>query len=412
MSNSIELVSPSHLQQEPNHQLAEEIVHTYRGWDAYEREHGGPDIIDFDVSKDIKGRSEFKSREEILSALQELYKNLRDTDDEHKFLRARIQGSITYLGGLMGRQMDFQAYVLDTLGVNPQPFSSREIARARVAVSESLEPYGLKMQAKDRQSFESQLLIKEPSAIREGIVGMKDFWLERLRRAGIPVPEQVHLSVEFTEEDAYWSNWISNWTNGKRRKEITLSINLHPRKKYDLGRPLVLGLHEVCGHAAQMSIWREQIKNGEMHPACGLTTVHAPEAFVAEGLAQTVADLLSDEEFPPEFTLSRALSYYTLMVLHNAHLMIYEDLPEEKILDYACDQLPLSDPADLRKEIDDRRSNQLYKSYLLSYAIGEHTIRGLIEGMSPARKRRFFLEMYTKPLTPRQLKEVGKRIGG
>jgi hypothetical protein len=383
-----------------------QLVLTYRGWDAYERSRGGPNIVDFDLST-IEGAASFGSRQDVLSALEKLHDQLSPVTEEEEFLRARIRGSITYLRVLMGQQIKFQDYLNETLGFEVRPFTDQEVESARSEVSKALAPFGIDMRREDRERFEHQLLIHDPDAIKQGIVGQQDFWLSRLRETGIPVPRQLPLTVEFAEVDAYWNNWIS----GSARDGITLQINIHPRKRYDRGRPLVLCLHEVCGHAVQMSIWRELIVCGRLSQACGLTTVHAPEMFVAEGLGQTVPELLADvSEFSPEFHLSRALQYFGLIILHNAHLMIYEGVPVDKILQYARDRLPLSDSDALEAEIRDRGTNPLFRSYQLSYSTGEQTIKKLIRGLSVEQKQKLFLAMYTIPMTPAQLLKVGEEL--
>jgi hypothetical protein len=393
--------------QEISPEKTAEIVQIYRGWDAFERGHRGPQIVDFDMAI-MPGSTSFSCRREVLCALSEIYEKLADVSDAEEFLRARVRGSIAYLRVLMGQQIEFPDYLMSTLGVEPRPFSAAETESAARSVSKALEPFGLQLRTEDRERFESQLVVNDPNTIRKGIVGARDFWLRQLNEAGIPVPKQLSLSVEFTEVDAYWSNWISG-----ERRGIKLEINLHARKKYDRGRTLALCLHEVCGHAVQMSLWRDMISRLQLNEACGVTTVHTPEAFVMEGLAQTVPDLLSDiSDYPDEFKLSRALNYHSLAVLHNAHIMIYEGLPVDQILDYASDNLPLSDPDTLEYEIRDRALNPLFRSYELSYAIAERTIRDQIDGMTIPQKRRFFLEMYTKPMTPKQLLDAGVRIRG
>jgi hypothetical protein len=407
MSESISLDAPAWQDQRTNGcEQAERIVLTYRGWDAYEKAHGGPSIVDFDLSS-IRGSASFTSRRDVLSALSEMYDQLNGSTAEEDFLRARILGSISYLRALMGQQIAFADYLPSTLGVAAVSLPAEELQAARKAVSESLAPFEIVMRADDRKRFERELVIRDPSAIKRGIVGNQDLWLGRLRDLGIPAPKQVPLSVQFTEADAYWNNWIS----GSAQKGITLRINVHPRKRYDRGRPLALCLHEVCGHAVQMSIWRELITQGKLSQACGLTTVHSPEAFVAEGLGQTVADLLSTNwEFPPEFHLSRNLETYAHMILHNAHMMIYREVPVERILEYACDHLPLSDPETLEAEIRDRGRDPLFRSYQLSYSFGERAIKTLLRGLSIKQKQALFLAMYTKPLTPAQLLQVGERV--
>jgi hypothetical protein len=383
-----------------------QMVAVYRGWDAFERERSGPEIVDFDLSS-IEGSAPFGSRREILHALLELHDRLDDRSSVEEFLRTRIQGSIFYLRALMGQQLPFADYLQHTLGVAPQAFSDLEIANARRRVDERLAPFDLEMRAGYRERFEARLLMADPRAIKEGIVGSQEFWLKRLGATGIPVPERLNLAVKFTEVDAYWSNWIS----GSLRDGITLKINLHARKKYLRGRPLALCLHEICGHAVHMSIWRELIAQGRLDPACGLTTVHSPEMLVSEGLGQTVSELLDGEgDFPPEFELSRALDYYTLAVLHNVHLMIYQGAPIEGLLDYALDQLPFSESHVLESEIRDRGRDPLFKTYQLSYATGERTIKELIQGLTVDQKQKFFLEMYTRPMTPSQLLQLGARV--
>lgn len=386
---------------------AEDAVRIYRGWHEFERTRGGTDVVDFDLST-FKGQESFSSRREILAALARLHDRFTGNTQDEEFLRTRIQGSMCYLRALMGEQMPFPDYVMKTLGVEPVKFSDEEIVRARDAASRELARFGLAMRVEDRDRFNRELLIHDRDAIREGIVGNQEFWLDELRKQDIPIPDLVPLSVQFEEVDAYWSNWIT----GSAQRGFTLSINLHPRKTYALGKPLALCLHEICGHAVQMSIWRERIARGEINDACGLTTVHSPEAYTCEGLGQTVGDLLADSlRSEADFHLSHALQYHSLLVLHNAHLMLYERAPIEKILEYAADQLPLADSEFLQFELRDRGTNPLFRSYQLSYALAETSIRQLIEPFSPRQKRELFLQLYTRPMTPQQLVETAGEIG-
>ena len=78
----------------------ERIIAVYRGWAAFERAHGGPEIIDFDLSS-IEDSTSFSSRQGILSALQDLAEQLEDASGEGEFLRDRLRGSIFYLRALM-----------------------------------------------------------------------------------------------------------------------------------------------------------------------------------------------------------------------------------------------------------------------------------------------------------------------
>ena len=87
VSRRVEFSSPTLLKREylPHH--AERMVQLYRGWHAFERSHGGPEIIDFDLSS-YEGSSLFESRSEILFALMQLHDNFDDNSGEGEFLRA------------------------------------------------------------------------------------------------------------------------------------------------------------------------------------------------------------------------------------------------------------------------------------------------------------------------------------
>jgi hypothetical protein len=384
----------------------ERIIAVYRGWDAFERAHGGPQIIDFDLTQ-VNDIVPFSSRLEVLSALEDLREHINGTSKEQEFLRDKLLGSSFYLRALLGQQIPFREYVQHTLGIPIEPFPDQELNVVRDRVNELLSTFGVELKAECKEEFEAKLTIHDPEEIKRGITDDQEFWLRRLREKGIPTPDKLDLQVEFVKIDAYWSNWISgSFTEGMR-----LRINLHSRKKYELGRPLVLCLHEICGHAAQMTLWRDLIAQGRMNPACGLTTVHSPEAFVSEGLGQTVADFLGDEsDFPPEFWLSRWLQYYTLMVLHNAHLMIYEAASIEEIFQYAHSRLPFSPPLAIEAEIRDRGRDPLYRSYQLTYAMGEHMIRSLSKEFDSQQKQFFFSEIYSTPMTPKQLQDLAREI--
>lgn len=384
----------------------ETIIAVYRGWDAFERAHGGSQIIDFDLTS-VNDTASFDSRGEILWALEDLHHQLDDSSHEGEFLREKLLGSIYYLRALMGQQIPFNKYLRHTLGIFPEPFSDQEIDAARRRVNELLSHFGLQLRNADKEKYETKLTINDPEKIKQGIIANQQFCLARLREKGIPTPEKLDLRVEFTKVDAYWSNWIG----GSFTEGITLRINLHSRRRYDLGKPLVLSLHEICGHAVHMAIWRDLILQGAINQACGLTTVHSPEVFVSEGLGQTVADFLGGEEdFPIEFWLSRWLHSYTLMILHNAHLMIYDGVPVEKILHFAGSNLPFSPPRQIEAEIRDRGTDPLLKAYQLSYAAAEHMIGSLVQDFTAQQRQQFFVELYTTPMTPTQLQTLAQAV--
>jgi hypothetical protein len=142
----------------------EKIVAVYRGWHAFEQAHGGPSIIDFDLSS-ITDIAFFNSRREILLALENLYDQLDDSSHEGEFLRAKLRGSVFYLRALMGQQIPFAEYVENTLGVPLEYFSDQEIADTRCKVDELLSFFGLQLREECKEEFEAKYVIHDPELI-------------------------------------------------------------------------------------------------------------------------------------------------------------------------------------------------------------------------------------------------------
>lgn len=379
------------------------LVTVFRGWHVYERSQGGPSIVDFDLCPPGKS-AHFDTRLAILDALIELQESLRGNDGSVPFLRSRLGGSIAYIRTLMGQHIAFEEYVEETLGIAPTYVPDAEIEASRDEVVRWLDRYGFHYRREDRARFEREFLIHDKSVIKKGIFGGKDLWLSRLRSLAIPVPLSLNVAVRFTSVDAYWANWIS----GTRAGGFKLAINLHPRKRYQRGAPLVLCLHEICGHAAQMAIWNESIQSGTLNEACGITTVHSPETFVAEGLGQTVHLLLARAfTLPPELWLRKAQQYHELLVMQNAHMKLYHGEGIEHVLREVDELLPLSHRGEIEMDLRDRRFDPLSRTYQLSYSIGERTIREIVNRMSDAQMGEFFSQLFQVPMTPAQVIALG-----
>jgi hypothetical protein len=381
-------------------------IAAYRGWHAFEQATGGPAIVDFDLARPGTGKT-FQHRHAVLDELAALENDLDGAGDVTAFLRARVQASIAYLRALMGKPIPFDQYVRSTLGVEPVPFSEDTLARARRAVEEEFASVGLEFRSAWRLEFEKLFVIPNSPEILSGILEQKDLWLERLRSFGIPVPPTLRLNASFVDVDALWANWIG----GSPRDGFDFSVNLHARKRYLRGSALTLCLHEICGHAAQMAIWAERIAAGALSECCGITVVHGPEAFTSEGLAQTVHLLLGTRHpFPAEFSLRKALQYYSLLVMHNAHLAACQTGNLEQAVAQACDLLPMAHRDEIRHELRQRTKSPLSRSYELSYSAGEAAIREIAARLTSPRLENLFAVLFQFPLTPARMLQYARSL--
>ena len=82
----------------------------------------------------------------------------------------------------------------------------------------------------------------------------------------------LSYEVSFVDKNEYWMNWISTDKKGR----IHLQYNLNKRHAWLKGSTEFLVFHEICGHAIQLTSWKEQIMQKNMPRSLGLTTVFSP----------------------------------------------------------------------------------------------------------------------------------------
>ena len=382
--------------------LTREIVAVYRGWEALEHRLTGEagTILDFDLAPAQDTRP-YTRREDVLRDLERLRDGVRPSDDEGEFLRAKLHASAVYLRALLGETLPFEVYVGEILGTPPFLFTEAELDAARQGVAALLEADGVEYRAEDREKYEARHRLTSPAEVRARIEGSRDVLMQRLA-ALIPVPPLDDVTVEFANEDRYWGAWVS----GSLREGMKLRINLHPRTFYLKGSPAVLAAHEYCGHIVQAQVWRGRIAAGEMNQAIGLTTVHGPEQFLMEGLAQVMEHVLLDPATAgPEEALALAASTYSNMVYNNVHYLVNTGVAPDEVYAYARARLPFATDLKLRSEIRDRGQNPLFRVYQYVYGISEHYFLQLL-AFPPAKQRAILQACYTRALTKPQLDRV------
>ena len=190
-----------------------------------------------------------------------------------------------------------------------------------------------------------------------------------------------------------------------------LTVNLHPRGRIYDGIPQILAYHEIAAHAVQMSSWLQRIDQGDLHPIYGITTVHGPEQFISEGLAQTITDiLLKDSELPIQALMAREYERYRLMVYNNAHIMINEQGAIEEALADVSQQLPFESTLSIEAELKDRSSNPLLRSYQYVYSVSEDFFLKNVAPLSPDQKKILLPIIYREPLTRQSLQDLLGRL--
>jgi hypothetical protein len=423
------------------------LVALYRGWDRLEqRLSDGNPVIDFDLAEPCEP-AVIRDRAGVLEELKEIADEvavLPLSNSIKDIVVSRLRSSITYLMALEGHRFAFDKYVFALLGVRPTPFPEDVLQAQEAVANRAFAAFGANESplATDKAStlrFQKQFLIRDETKIDRQFAFYLSKWLpiqQRLLKQCLPHfdidasfapddPTLQHWSVSssepdssssnyavhvgFASADAYWKNWISG---NLARGRIDLSINVHSRHTWFAGAPEILVLHEYCGHALQMMLWRHQLSEGALPQFAGILTVHFPDQVLIEGLAEALAYIL------PTFGASlerasaalRELQYFTLLVLSNAHIIANTSPSISKAVDYAAEKLPFYGRDRLRRELTARRDNPLFRAYQFSYAFGKKTFLDLYEPLSRPARLRFLALAYSRPLLPTQLHEFGKAL--
>jgi hypothetical protein len=380
--------------------LLNELVALYRGWDQLEQEldPDGQAVIDFDFAKDRTTPFEFQTRFEVLGKLKHFQALL---PQNMEFLHARLNASIWYISALMGQQFPFKNYIASTMGVEPYPFTEEAIEQQKRKVVALLAQLNVGFTHAGLQEFEDRYLLIDEAEIAARFSEAKDDAFARLRNF-VALPPLPNIRITFQKENAYWQNWIKGNAN-----EITLTVNIHPRARIYDGIPQLLAYHELAAHAVQIASWFQRIEQGNLHPIYGITTVHSPEQFIAEGLAQTLTNiLLEDAELPIQALMAREYERYRLMVYNNAHILINEQKPINAVCAYVGRNLPFEATYSIEAELKDRSTDPLLRSYQYVYSVSEDFFLKYVAPLSVSQKKEVLPTIYHEPLIRHSLQDI------
>ena len=285
-----------------------------RGWaKANLRDHRGA-ILDFDFCprEDIRAlEPPFSNRLEALRSLEELREQLTSNPMKSfanfSYLSLKLEGASAFLRALMGERWEFGRYLRATMGIDPVPMPADAIAEVRERLEARLSRLGIPHSEEGRAAFEEALVMREMEGFEQRLQLEATRWVDRIqRRVGLNTTPRY--AIESAHEDAYWANWIDGSVDGP----IRLRINLHPRISYHRGAETNLAVHEIGGHAMHVLEMDAARRRGEIDAPSLNLTVHSCEAFQMEGLAQSVLQLVGEEEEIPE-----AVSYTHLTLPTN-----------------------------------------------------------------------------------------------
>ena len=382
--------------------LNKRVTTIYKAWDKLERDQYNNEIIDFDNSLFLDQTLEVKSRVEVLKLLSNLLSDLSEKDcsslEEFHFLECRLKASLTYLSACLGENLSFSSYIYHCYGIAPRMFPEEELQESFDSIDFMFQEMGFEFNLKYLEEYENLCVLQDKTIVKPKTLERVDFWLGLLAR-DIELPEMQNVRVVFESADAYWANWIS----GSLERGLELKINTHERAKYLHGSPSMLASHEYCGHIVQGSSWSSQANTKQDDTRFSFTTVHGPEAFMMEGLADSLSFLLAEDELlSREEILARKLVRHRNLVNNNLHYMINTGNHLSDVVEYYQKYLPFDSESRIYSSLYDRSSSPLWRLYQYVYGIAQSYFLSNVPA-SGMRRSEFLRACYEKPMTKLQL---------
>ena len=369
-----------------------ELCRLLLGWDELERANGGRPVIDFNVSGVTSG-SEFRDRKEVLDAILELKAAL----DPGSLVSARTVAHETYLRALMGQQFGFADYLAATQGVVPSRFPQDLLHQVRAEAERRLRQVGVDPEG----PVDEQMAKLDPPLPQTAIEPTFHELLQEYRSSiehALGTSLAFDLTIESVDVDEYWSYWVDGAAD-----KFRLRLNRR-RASFSWHECLQFTFHELLSHCGQMDAWRSLIAKGVLAKSLGVTTVHSPEQFMSEGIAQVMPVLLSSPASDNEMLLAQmTVRRFELLVINNVHCMINEGASIEQCHDYYERHSLRHRRRWFLDELSSRSLDPLYRSYQYVYATGAELSWDAVGVLEASDREELIRACFRRPYTPADL---------
>ena len=383
--------------------LRNAVEEAVRRWDALERSHGEPPVIDFDCTPPTVTPRPFENRFVALDELSRL-RIEADAQQHQRALSTQLDAHIAYLRALIGEQLSFNDYISATQGCAPRGWARDYLEQRASIAKDTLGSLGISWDEhtwRNLHAVSEQLPAAEVGAAIAKYASKYESGIRRL----VDTDADFNLTIEDVEIDAYWSYWLDGAGHDTR-----LRIN-KSRASFSHADAYRFALHEVLGHALQYSSLTAQAEvNTVEWPR--ILAVHCPHQVLFEGLAQVLPWIASPDD---EIVAARTrIDHFLNLVRGQLHILVNNGVTVADCRDFARRQVPWWTDEEIARELYDRSRNPQLRSYLWSYPAGIDWFIQLVEagGTTPTEVLR---AAYKRPLTPRELHKLwpaGPIIGG
>jgi len=381
--------------------MDEQLIGFFYKWNRFEKSND-VDIIDFDLLQQSKNFSgTFSCREEVACELERIIRTYEALPEKQSTVQAKLEASLYYLRALMGQQISFGEYVANTMGIQPKYIPISALQHQLSLVRQAYKKIGYTWDKKGIAKFEEEHLLSKEEIEMEYATFQKKALPQIIQWLGIDI--DINYTITFVDSNEYWMNWIHSDEDG----QIHLRCNLNKRHKWFRGVAEFSVLHEICAHAVQISMWKEQLRRGNIHPFLGLLSVFSAEQFSLEGIAESLSYFYPENLFSDYGLASLQCDNLAWMVWNNAHIMANTTAaPSEKIAHFVQRYLPDLSREVIEKNLFEKTQEPLGRTYQYVYGISLYYHLKLAEKLSNEAKKKYIADSCKKIFTPKEIIQV------
>jgi len=384
--------------------LRDRVETALRSWNRHEIDRGAPPVVDFDCypqsAADVPPAA---SRLAVRHELEELRREAVAIDETP--LADRIGAALAYLDALLGAREPLSDYIQATQGCAAAGWTDDHLDNVRAAAVAELDQLGVAWDSAAAHALK----------VAEGVVDAADAAdviqkyardLEHDVRRLVDSDAPFNVTVEHVDLDVYWAYWLDG-----AGADVRLRINARNASFTDV-QARQFALHELLGHGLQCASYSQHCQAHDV-PWVRMTSVHAQQQVLLEGLAQALPLFVRPEDQP---LIARVrLAHYVELVRAKLHLAINDGISVSDCVAVARKYIPFWSDARIGDMLSDRGTDPLLRSYLWAYPAGIDWFVRLADSAAPETARAVMQSAYQSPLTPGALCELwpdGPAIGG
>lgn len=169
-------------------------------------------------------------------------------------------------------------------------------------------------------------------------------------------------------------------------------------------------MHEICGHALQLSSWKKQIKSGKVSEVCGCEEDYGPEIFSLEGVGESIFYYVFENEIRGDLEIELMMDELDHIVQNNAYIMINSGQKLDKVVQYYAERSILRNKKSIEKSLIEVRDDSFLRANKYVYGSSLIFFKNAAKNLNPKQRQKFFRELYLQPMTYNQIKALYNKI--